>query len=72
MVILDLTSKVHLVVCLHTTKIKGGGVDGDTCDNGVDNLERSRPVHSAILFLPCERLSDLNNCALSNDGSLII
>ena len=72
MVILDPTSKVHRVVCLHTTEINAGGVDGDTCDNGVDNLERSRPVHSAILFLPREHLSDLNNCALSNDGSFII
>ena len=72
MVILDLTLKVHHVVCLNTTKIKAGGVYRDTCDNGLDNLERSRPVHSAILFLPHERLSDLNNCALFNDGSLII
>ncbi len=71
-VILDPSLKVHRVVCLNTTEIKAGGVDGDTCDNGVDNSERSRPVHSAILFLPRERLSDLNNWALSDDGSLII
>jgi len=64
--------KVHCVVCLNTTEIKAGGVDGDTCNNGVENSERSRPVHSAILFLPRERLSDMNNWALSNNGSLII
>jgi hypothetical protein len=60
MVVLDPRLKVHHEVCLITTEIKAGGVYGDTCDNGKKNSERSRPVHSAILFLPRECLSDLN------------
>jgi hypothetical protein len=43
MVIFDQQTKKHKVVCLSTTEIKA---------NAENKTDPSRPVHSAILFLP--------------------
>ncbi|KAL3784321.1 hypothetical protein ACHAW5_000212 [Stephanodiscus triporus] len=53
MVVWDPKSGRHRVVCLSTTEIKAG-VAGDDRD-GEETVEPSRPVYSAILFLPGER-----------------
>ncbi|EED88532.1 predicted protein [Thalassiosira pseudonana CCMP1335] len=51
MVILDPESSQHSVVCLSTTEIKGN--DNDNGGSSKKSAgEPSRPVHSAILFLP--------------------
>jgi hypothetical protein len=54
MVVWDPRSRSHRVVCLSTTEIKAG-VGGDECVNGEETVEPSRPVYSAILFLPGQR-----------------
>jgi len=51
MVILDPESSQHSVVCLSTTEIKGNGNDNSGSSRKSAG-EPSRPVHSAILFLP--------------------
>lgn len=53
MVVWDPKLKMHKVVCLSTTEIKANGNGGDDNGNkGEAAPELSRPVHSAILFLP--------------------
>ena len=54
MVIYDPKLKKHQVVCLSTTEIKATASSGDTNGSGNAAVEPSRPVHSAILFLPGE------------------
>ncbi len=54
MVLWDPRSRVHRVVCLSTTEIKACVGGGDGSGDGEEDGEPSRPVHSAILFLPGE------------------
>jgi len=54
MVIWDPELEMHRVVCLSTTEIKGNA-GGDKSGSGQAAVELSRPVHSAILFLPGDK-----------------
>ncbi len=54
MVVWDPELKVHKVVCLSTTEIKANanGEANSGIGEAAAEPELSRPVHSAILFLP--------------------
>ena len=55
MVVWDPRSRAHRVVCLSTTEIKAGAGGENSGNDGEEAVEPSRPVHSAILFLPVEQ-----------------
>ncbi|KAL7540951.1 hypothetical protein ACHAXR_011796 [Thalassiosira sp. AJA248-18] len=57
MIIWDEKLKTHKVVCLSTTEIKANA-NGDKSGSGKTAAEHSRPVHSAILFLPGKETPD--------------
>ncbi|KAL9185237.1 hypothetical protein ACHAXT_003014 [Thalassiosira profunda] len=54
MVIWDAEQKEHKVVCLSTTEIKSTGCESTHGNGGKEAAAPTRPVHSAILFLPKE------------------
>jgi hypothetical protein len=55
MVVWDPRSRAHRVVCLSTTEIKAGAGGENSGNDGEEAVEPSRPVHSAILFLPIKQ-----------------